>query len=87
METVALIIIAILAIAYITFMVIMSIAAFPFGIIPLLGLLACGLFFAKALGEKLNNKKTKNTTIRLNHDCNNSKRNTRISLNLIGPVF
>ena len=55
MEKTALIIIICLAVLYVIAMVVFSIAALPFGLLPLLFLTAMGLFFAKAARDKLGN--------------------------------
>lgn len=59
MEKLALTIIVGLAIAYGIMMVVFSIAALPLGVVPLLGLFAAGLFFFKAMKDKINNTEDK----------------------------
>lgn len=56
MERAGLTIIVGLAAAYILAMIVFSIAALPFGLLPLLGLIGMGLFFAKAAKDKLGNE-------------------------------
>ena len=55
MEKVALSVLALLAVGYLIFMVVGAISILPFGILPLLALFAMGVFFFKALSDKLNN--------------------------------
>ncbi|HPF71996.1 MAG: hypothetical protein H7A20_11230 [Rhodanobacteraceae bacterium] len=55
MEKAGLIIVVALAGFYALAMLVFSIAALPFGIIPLLALIAAGLFFAKAVKDKAGN--------------------------------
>ena len=59
MEKIALIIIVVLAALYGIAMFVFTISIFPFGILPLLGLLAMALFFFIAVRDKLNNPEDK----------------------------
>jgi len=62
MEKIALTIIVILAIIYVACMLVFSIAALPWGILPLLAMLAMGLFFFKAMKDKLGNTEDRKYT-------------------------